>query len=68
MASLLNARQSRTELLSMSPAGVTSDGLAQHKLIRLLELRAVIDAMRCKHESQDPLLAWVPARERAGNS
>ena len=39
------------------------DGLAQHKLTRLLELRAVIDALRCEREAQDPLLAWVISRD-----
>jgi len=68
MSSLSTARAPRTEIAAFSPAGVMPDGLAQHKLTRLLELRAVIDAMRCEHERQDPLLAWVTARERAGNS
>ena len=40
------------------------EGYAQHKLSRLMELRAVIDALRCEHESQDPLLAWITAHEQ----
>jgi len=64
MASLLFARRSHPELVAMSPAGAMPDGLAQHKLTRLLELRAVIDAMRSDRETQDPLLAWVTAQER----
>jgi hypothetical protein len=29
-----------------------------------MELRAVIDALRCEHEVQDPLLAWITAHEQ----
>jgi hypothetical protein len=68
MASMLIARRPHPEVMPMPPAGVTPDGLAQHKLTRLLELRAVIDALRCDREAQDPLLAWVTAQERAENS
>jgi hypothetical protein len=68
MANSQPARTASQDLLAFSPAGLTSDGLAQHKLSRLLELRAVIDAMRLEHENRDPLLAWVKARERTGLS
>jgi len=65
MSSLSTARAPRTEIAAFSPAGVMPDGLAQHKLTRLLELRAVIDAMRCTHERQDPLLAWLSSPDQA---
>ena len=47
-----------------SPPDIWPEGFAQHKLYRLLELRAVIDAMRCEGDAQDPLLAWVTAHEQ----
>jgi hypothetical protein len=61
MASQLNARVARIQ--HPTPA-IWPEGFAQHKLYRLLELRAVIDAMRGEHETQDPLLAWARAHER----
>jgi hypothetical protein len=33
--------------------------LERHKLDRLRELRATIDALRQEKSSQDPLMAWV---------
>jgi hypothetical protein len=48
------------------PHGVSPEGVAQHKLNRLLELRAAIDSLRSEQESQDPLLRWVLEQEKAG--
>jgi len=67
MASLSFAQDLRTQPDALSADMDLSSGLAQHKLTRLLELRAVIDAMRCEHSAGDPLLSWVIARERSGN-
>ncbi len=63
MASQLNARVARIQHPLPPSPEIWPEGFAQHKLYRLLELRAVIDAMRCEHETQDPLLAWVTAHE-----
>ena len=63
MASLSTARAPRPVSWRSPRPGVMPDGLAQHKLNRLLELRAVIDALRCEREAQDPLLAWVSGAE-----
>ena len=68
MASQMNARLARTEYAPIPPPDVWPEGFAQHKLYRLLELRAVIDAMRGEGVAQDPLLAWVTAREQSCNS
>jgi hypothetical protein len=65
MASISPARTASLELLALSPCGVTAGGVAQHKLSRLLELRAVIDSLRCEREARDPLLSWVMAREKS---
>jgi hypothetical protein len=62
MASQMNARV-RAEHAPIAPPDLWPEGFAQHKLYRLLELRAVIDAMRCERQAQDPLLAWVRAQE-----
>ena len=48
------------------PSGVAAEAIAQQKLTRLLELRAVIDSLRCEHEARDPLLSWVVARRTGG--
>lgn len=64
MASQMNARLARTEYATIPPPDVWPEGFAQHKLYRLLELRAVIDAMRGEGVAQDPLLAWVTAQEQ----
>jgi hypothetical protein len=45
----------------------SNEGAERLKLERLRELRAVIDSLRHECESQDPLLAWVIARENAEN-
>lgn len=68
MSSLSTACAPRPDIVALSQAGVMPDGLVQHKLTRLLELRAIIDAMRFEREAQDPLLAWVRAQGRTGNS
>jgi hypothetical protein len=68
MASLLSARVERAQRVAYSPCAIPSEALEQHKLNRLLELRAVIDAMRCEREARDPLLSWVKERERAENA
>jgi hypothetical protein len=67
MASHTNAR-ARPEHAPIPPPDLWPEGFAQHKLYRLLELRAVIDAMRCERQAQDPLLAWVTEHERASVS
>lgn len=59
MAHQLQARVTRLEYAPLPPADIWPEGFAQHKLYRLLELRAVIDAMRGEREARDPLLAWV---------
>ena len=43
------------------------DGSARHKLDRLRELRAVIEALRCEREARDPLLSWLTERETVEN-
>jgi hypothetical protein len=63
MASQLNARVARIQHPLPAPPEIWPEGFAQHKLYRLLELRAVIDAMRSEHETRDPLLAWVRTHE-----
>jgi hypothetical protein len=63
MASQLNARVARIQHPLPPSPEIWPEGFAQHKLSRLLELRAVIDAMRSEHETRDPLLAWVTAHE-----
>ena len=37
--------------------------LEQHRLDRLLELRAVIETLRSEQVGKDPLLAWVIEQE-----
>ena len=37
--------------------------LEQHRLDRLLELRAVIDSLRSEQAGKDPLLNWVIEQE-----
>jgi hypothetical protein len=37
--------------------------LEQHRLDRLLELRAVIDSLRSERAGKDPLLTWVIEQE-----
>jgi hypothetical protein len=64
MASQLYARVARPENLTIPAQDICPEGYGQHKLYRLLELRAVIDAMRCEGQAQDPLLAWVTAQEQ----
>lgn len=64
MATQLKARLARIQH-SMPPSPeIWPEGFAQHKLHRLLELRAVIDAMRGEHEAPDPLVACITAHER----
>ena len=52
-------------LVALSPHGAPPDGRVQHKLNRLLELRSVIDSLRCEREARDPLLSWVVEQEKA---
>jgi hypothetical protein len=68
MSSLSTARAPRWDSLALPPSGFMPGGVTQHKLTRLLELRAVIDAMRCQQETHDPLLAWVTSQDRTANS
>jgi hypothetical protein len=65
MASFVSASAQRHQQIEFSPAGLAGEAIAQHKLTRLFELRAVIDSLRCEHESRDPLLSWVIASEKA---
>ena len=64
MASFVSARADWHPNID-SPQGVAAEAVAQQKLTRLLELRAVIDSLRCEHEAQDPLLSWVISRGHA---
>jgi len=68
MSSLSTAYAPRPDVVALSQAGVMPDGLVQHKLTRLLVLRALIDAMRCEHDTRDPLLAWVRSQGQTENS
>ena len=63
MDSLLTTHIARHPL-QVLPPGLAPEEVMQHKLSRLLELRAVIDAMRHERESKDPLLAWVRSHDR----
>lgn len=67
MASLEIARADERLTRALSPARVAAGACAPDKLIRLLELRAVIDTLRCEREARDPQLAWVTGRETAGH-
>jgi hypothetical protein len=64
MASFLPARPESPSRAAAFAAGDAAEAIAQQKLTRLIELRAVIDSLRCEHESRDPLLSWVIANER----
>jgi hypothetical protein len=64
MASQLHVRVARPEHAPIPPPDIWPEGFAQHKLCRLLELRAVVDAMRGECEARDPLLAWVKTHAR----
>jgi hypothetical protein len=64
MASLVPVRAA--SLVAFSPSGDLPGELAQFKLNRLRELRAVIDSLRCEREARDPLLSWVVEQEKAG--
>jgi hypothetical protein len=64
MATQLQARLARIQQPMPPSPEIWPEGFAQHKLHRLLELRAVIDSIRCEREAQDPLLAWITAPER----
>jgi hypothetical protein len=67
MASFVSARADRLSQIECSSAGVCDEAIAQQKLTRLLELRAVIDSLRCEREARDPLLSWVIAGENAAH-
>jgi hypothetical protein len=67
MASFAPAHADRYAGTENHHMGVAAEAIAQQKLTRLLELRAVIDSLRCEHEARDPLLLWVVARERAAH-
>ena len=41
--------------------------VAQHKLDRLRELRAVIDSLQQERDPFDPLLTWIVERNSAEN-
>jgi hypothetical protein len=68
MTSLSSAHAAHAHPGAFTGAPDMFHGLAEHKLSRLLELRAVIDAMRSDRESRDPLLSWAVAREHTDNS
>jgi hypothetical protein len=65
MASQQTARAPRSDDAASPSQDFWPEGFTQHKLYRLLELRAVIDAMHYEREAPDPLLAWVTGRGRA---
>jgi hypothetical protein len=64
MGSQFKTRVERLENAATPGQEAWPEGFKQHKLNRLLELRAVIHAMRSERETRDPLLAWVTAHER----
>jgi hypothetical protein len=51
----IQAEKPALDVVPCSPAGEYE----QHRIDRLRELRAVIEALRHEQESRDPLLAWV---------
>lgn len=53
------------QAISLVPGPLTAVEREQHRLDRLLELRATIDALRNEQTSSDPLLAWVVEQERS---
>jgi maltose-binding protein MalE len=52
-------------LFSVVPGPMTAAEREQHRLDRLRELRATIDALRNEQTSNDPLLAWVIAQAQS---
>jgi hypothetical protein len=64
MASQVNSRATRPEHMPNDSPAFWPEGFEQHKLNRLLELRAVIDAMRCAEATQDGLFTRIAACER----
>ncbi|HEX6639354.1 MAG TPA: hypothetical protein VF033_16990 [Steroidobacteraceae bacterium] len=61
-ANLLRANQLR--VVDLMPRALTAAERERHRLDRLRELRATIDALRHEQTSHDPLLAWVVDSER----
>jgi hypothetical protein len=50
---------SANQIISFVPGPLTAAERERHRLDRLLELRATIEALRTEQTSRDPLLAWV---------
>jgi hypothetical protein len=67
MASSLNACFGQITFSDYAAAGFDPPDLARHKLDRLRELRAVIEALHHERESRDPLLSWIIEREATEN-
>lgn len=65
MASFSTVRADGFNARAAASAGVAAEAIAQDKLTRLFELRAVIDSLVCEREARDPLLCWVIARDNA---
>jgi hypothetical protein len=57
------ASVNRLESLNLVNHAPTAQ-MEQHRLNRLLELRAVIESLRCEQADEDPLLSWVIEQER----
>ncbi len=58
-------QSSANQIISAVPGPLTATEREQHRLDRLLELRATIDALRTEQTSRDPLLAWVIEQEHS---
>lgn len=53
------AHTHQAKVIDLMPRALTAAEREQHRLDRLRELRATIDALRDEQVSRDPLLAWV---------
>lgn len=55
-------------IISVVPGPLTAAERERHRLDRLLELRATIEALRSEQTARDPLLAWVLGNQDSGQS
>jgi hypothetical protein len=53
----------RANVIPLLPRALTRAEREAHRLDRLRELRATIDALRHEQSAHDPLLAWVLGQE-----
>ncbi len=58
------ANLNRLNATHLMPRLLTAAERDEHRLDRLRELRATIDALRHEQTARDPLLAWVMDRSR----